>query len=66
MDRKDSMIYNSNDENIEDVRASLKREIEERTGSNQVFTMLQRNSPSKITITEKSRKICAGILTRLR
>ena len=66
MDRKDSMIYNSNDENIEDVRASLERELEECTGSNQVFTMLQRNSPSKITITEESRKICAGILTRLR
>lgn len=59
-------LYNSNDENIEDVRFALERELEEDSGSDRAFTMLQRNSPSEVRITEESRRLCAGILTGLR
>lgn len=60
-----TLPYNSNEENIAHVRADLERKLNEEGGDNRVFTMIQRNSPSKVTITAGSRKACARILTDL-
>lgn len=58
-------IYdNYDDENIEDVLAIIEQERTSCSG-NSVFTMKTKNSPCAVTITEKSRAICADILTEI-
>ncbi len=58
-------IYNNYDnENIEDVLAAIEQEKTSCT-DNSVFTMMTKNSPCVVTITEGSRAICADILTEI-
>ena len=60
-----TISYNNyNKENISDARASMKKGYF-RSEDGRVFTMLQKNSPCKVTITKESRKICADILTKV-
>ena len=55
-----TLPYNSNEENIAYIQEALERRLNEVGGEYKVFTMMQRNSPSKVTITEDSRRTCAG------
>lgn len=59
-------IYNVNDENLASVRAYVENKAKEECGGNKVFTMVQRNAPCDVNITEESRNICAKTLTELR
>ena len=60
-----TLPYNSNEENIALVQADLELRLKEKGGEDKVFTMMQRNSSSKVTISVSSRNACAKILTDL-
>ena len=52
-----SFIYN--DENLEDVKASLQEEETAEDTQFQEYTMVPVNSPCKVTLKQKSYDICA-------
>lgn len=55
---------NFDEENIEDAIAYFEQEKEANISS-PVYTLEQKNSPCKVTITEKSCKLCAELLTKV-
>lgn len=64
--KKETKIYNANDENLNNVRKSIENMTKAEDGGKEVFTMQQRNAPCTVTITKDSRQICAKSLTELR
>ena len=64
MATKPGKLNNYNEENIRIVRSYYEKRIDANT-KDSVFTMEQKNAPSKVTRTKKSLEVCADYLTRL-
>lgn len=60
--KRDFSNKNYNKENNTADRAALEESFRRNDGP---YTIMQRNSPCKVTITKESRKICADILTKI-
>ena len=64
MSTKARKFDNYNEENIRIVRSYYENRLDNNT-KDSVFTMEQKNAPSKVTRTKKSLEVCADYLTRL-
>lgn len=62
MEKMENKMDNFDERNIAELRSVIAKEREEGPRIKQAYTMLQRNAPCKIKVTEKSRKISATTL----
>ena len=59
---KEALMDNFDERNIREIRSIIERERSEGPVIKKAYTMIQKNAPCDIRITERSRKISAATL----
>lgn len=59
---KETLMDNFDERNIAEIRSIIERERSEGPRIKQAYTMVQKNAPCEIKVTERSRKISAAAL----
>lgn len=57
-----NLMENFDEQNIEQIRSIINDEKNNGPKMKQAYTMIQKNAPCEVNITEKSRKICVDSL----